>query len=291
MQTQTSRFPLPPVQYTFAGFTFPRRVAQLPKGTIGQRLEKARNPVTGPLYTFGNLDMTGEPKGWGGYLTATECAGMRWAWCDEVEGVGRSIDHKGWFTDDEGTGDTIRGIVVRLPRSRGFLAGWSMGEGMATSLDLDIYETERDAAITANSIAENAAEAEREYQEKVRAEEEEEEEDTDDGEDCATTAKLLQDECNALRGELASRVEQTNSLMATIQELRGELATLKATRPAMPLISFDGHGFSVLADPYRTRFATLNNRYKPNSAEGTEEDKALASAILDTMAAAGVLRL
>ena len=77
----------------------------------------------------------------------------------------------GWYCDafqDE----TITACVLRLPRSRGFLAGWTMGKGMASSVDFDIIGEEADAWRIANSMAENAAEREREYQERQETEEE-----------------------------------------------------------------------------------------------------------------------
>lgn len=74
------------------------------------------------------------------------------------------LRHTGWFID-EFCDETYHGIVARLPGSRGFLAGWSMGEGMITVLERYIYEDIEDAAHAADSIAENAAENERLYQE------------------------------------------------------------------------------------------------------------------------------
>lgn len=89
---------------------------------------------------------------------------LRVTWCDEIETYTR-INHTGCYSDDDGMGDTIRGIVARLPRSRGFLIGWSMGPGMCSTLDTDtIYTCERDAAHAANDCAERAAERERAYQ-------------------------------------------------------------------------------------------------------------------------------
>jgi predicted GNAT superfamily acetyltransferase len=71
-----------------------------------------------------------------------------------VDGV--RIDHTGWFCDEYGT--KIRGIVVALPHGR-FLAGWSMGEGMASTVDADLYDTAEDAAYAADSMAESAADS------------------------------------------------------------------------------------------------------------------------------------
>ena len=54
---------------------------------------------------------------------------------------------------------------MRLPHNRGFLAGWSMGEGMISEIEYAIYDDEREAAKVADSLAEETAEKEREFQE------------------------------------------------------------------------------------------------------------------------------
>lgn len=78
----------------------------------------------------------------------------------------------GWIYND--FGETMYGIVARLPSGRGFLAGWTMGEGMSTSLDADIYDDLEKAARAADSSAESAAEGQRqyEYEEDIRIKEE-----------------------------------------------------------------------------------------------------------------------
>lgn len=79
----------------------------------------------------------------------------------------------GWFCD-EFQDQTISPVVLRLPRGRGFLAGWTMGANMASSIDFDVYDDERSAWFAADSMAEQAAEREREYQENNRDDEGEE---------------------------------------------------------------------------------------------------------------------
>lgn len=108
------------------------------------------------------------------YLDDYGMPGLRWTWCDEVSSAG--IKHTGWYCDDY-YDEKIRGIVLRLPRSRGFLAGWSMGECMASNVDYYVFESEHDAAQCADSMAENAAEREREYQAQVQEAEVQEDED------------------------------------------------------------------------------------------------------------------
>lgn len=71
----------------------------------------------------------------------------------------------GYYGDE--FGDTVfTPIIARLPRGRGFLAGWTMGAGMCATLSIDIHDTEEEAGHAAHGEAERAAEAEREYQER-----------------------------------------------------------------------------------------------------------------------------
>jgi len=162
MKTSAARFPLPAVAFVFAGFTFPRFAAVLPKGSLSKRLEKAKAPsFCGPYYSAPKP--AGRGHGISFYLDSDFAPGLRWEWCDQVEGV--RIRHTGWFTDEHGDTDTIRGLVMRLPKGRGFLAGWSMGSGMASAVDCEIYADASDAAYAADCLAERAAERERDYQE------------------------------------------------------------------------------------------------------------------------------
>jgi hypothetical protein len=177
---------------TFAGFEYPKYLGHMPKGSLAKRLDeykkgKARGGGTYKSFTSGYYQNDPSPLTGGKdngrmfYLDGDFMPNMRWEWCDKVEGVGRRIDHTGWFGNDEGWGDTMRGIVFRLNRGRGFLAGWSYNaEGMLGELEYRIYETEREAAYAADQIAERVAEKEREYQteedERRLAEEKEEEE-------------------------------------------------------------------------------------------------------------------
>lgn len=71
---------------------------------------------------------------------------------------------RGYYCDSDCI-DTLQPIIARLPRGRGFLAGWTMGAGMCASLEGDIYPDAESAAGAAHDVAEYAAEREREYQE------------------------------------------------------------------------------------------------------------------------------
>lgn len=143
-------------EFSFAGFDFPKHVFSLPTGKLNPK-QKRYTPGYYHKPTPNNTD------GIGFYLSDSEGMGfaLRWKWCDDVAD---NINHTGWFCD-EYQDSKIRGIVLRLPKNRGFLAGWSMGEGMASELDYTIFDDEIVAAYAADRMAEHAAEREREYQE------------------------------------------------------------------------------------------------------------------------------
>jgi hypothetical protein len=147
-------------EFEFAGFTFPKWVWNLPRGSMQQRLESAKNPVTSGYYHAPKPIR--EDRGMGFYLDE-KCGpfALRWKWSDEVV----NLRHKGWLFD-KFQSETIRGLVMRLPSGRGFLAGWSMGENMASGVGARSYETEREAAYAADREAELIAEQERESAEK-----------------------------------------------------------------------------------------------------------------------------
>lgn len=144
--------------FTFAGFAFPRAVAILPKGSLASRLASRKNRVCGPYFA----SPTPNSPGAFFYLDSDFMPGLRWKWADDCDDA--RIDHTGWFSEPYGHGDKIRGLVMALPKGRGFLAGWSMGESMASELETRIYDDERAAAYAADSMAESVAEKEREYQ-------------------------------------------------------------------------------------------------------------------------------
>lgn len=166
--------PLNP-EFQFAGFTFPKYVWSLPRGSMAKRLEYAKKPVCGP-YSHAPKPNKG---GTFFYLESDFMPGLRWQWCDEISGV--RINHTGWFTN-QFQDDKIRGLVMRLPNNRGFLAGWSMGEHMASEVEPCAYETIEEAARAADSMAENVADDCREAEEKERADQEEREQEAEETE-------------------------------------------------------------------------------------------------------------
>lgn len=73
-------------------------------------------------------------------------------------------DPTAFYTDPDGAFDPMKAITARLPHSRGFLAGWTLGEGMCATLDTDtIHDTIEEAERAAVSMTEHAAEREAEY--------------------------------------------------------------------------------------------------------------------------------
>lgn len=153
--------PLTP-EFTFAGFTWPRYVARMACGYAALKKKAETRKVCGEYYHAPKPSAAGK----GFYLDSDGQPFTRWEWCDNVC---RSINHTGWFAD-EFQDTKIRGIVARLTQGR-YLAGWSMGEGMASAIEYRIFDDIEEAARYADSLAESVAESERE-----RLEEETEEE-------------------------------------------------------------------------------------------------------------------
>ena len=136
MQTMTKHFSKLAPAFTFAGFDFPRYIPRLPQGDFKTRLERYRRPVCGP-YIHQPAPLQAGDKGQSFYLDSDFMPGLRWSWCDEIPGdwdeneTPPTIPHKGWYMDPDQL-ETVRGLVFKLPHNRGFLAGYSMGEGMSS---------------------------------------------------------------------------------------------------------------------------------------------------------------
>jgi hypothetical protein len=69
----------------------------------------------------------------------------------------RNARINGYYCDNFQDG-ALTPIIARLPRGRGFLAGWTMGRGMCASLGATIYRDTESAAYAAHSAAEYDAE-------------------------------------------------------------------------------------------------------------------------------------
>ncbi len=150
-------------QYTFASFTWPR-VFYHHRGTIAKRLadyKQSKKPGCSGPYHLSPGTVPGASMF--SYLDSDFELGLRWEWCDVMAPL--AIDHKGWFTDPLGDSvmGTARGVVWRLPRRRGFLIGWSLGESMATETKCKVVFDAEMVAVWADNCAEQAAEKEREY--------------------------------------------------------------------------------------------------------------------------------
>jgi len=154
-------------EFQFAGIQFPKYVYTLPQGPLQARIAHAKNSCTGGYY-HAPKPQSGAHSGVGFYLADSTMPGLRWQWADDVY---RDIGHTGWFCD-EYQDNKIRGIVLRVPHGRGFLAGWSMGEHMASTIEGEIHADETEAALIADEHARRAADNERECQAQRRAEEE-----------------------------------------------------------------------------------------------------------------------
>lgn len=162
--------------FRFAGFQFPKHVWTLPRGTMQKRLRDRKSTFGCGDYYHAPKPISGHSNGMGFYLDSDGQPFGRWMYCDDVNGA--NIHHTGWFCD-EFQDSKIRGIVARLPHGRGFLAGWTMGESMASEVDAYVYDDEVDAARAADSLAEQAAERQREFEQEERERLEQEEVDAE----------------------------------------------------------------------------------------------------------------
>lgn len=151
------------VEFQFAGFSWPRYVGTLPKGPFEERMKPW---VSGPYYHAPRPRKGGVDNSTSFYLESEFMPLLRWRWADEVA----DLRHRGWYCDEYGD-IVLRGLVMRLPRQRGFIAGYSMGVGMISDVEYTIFGSEREAARYADGLAEIVADREREYQEKCRQEE------------------------------------------------------------------------------------------------------------------------
>ena len=151
-------------RFQFAGFTWPRYVATLTP-LSGLRKKRELRKVCGGYY---HAPVPDSNNGRGFYLGDAGMPFTRWQWCDDACS---SIRHTGWWTDDC-CDDKIRGIVILLPHGR-FMAGWSMGEGMASTIEPGIFDDIDEAARMADEHARCAAEHEREYRQEPDDEPEE----------------------------------------------------------------------------------------------------------------------
>lgn len=138
-------------EFTFAGFTFPRYVADLPMGKTAMKSKRELRKVCGGYY---HAPKPGRVAGWGFYD------------CDDAQ-FNLRIERTGdsFYCDPDGH-DTMHAIVARLNHGRGFLVGWTMGTGMCASLDSDVVDDEDEARRIARTRTKDAAGAECDYQQR-----------------------------------------------------------------------------------------------------------------------------
>lgn len=140
----------------------PEHVIPLFRGSVQKRLKDAKYwrargyKLSGPCGPYhGRSDAGTESRSF--YLDSDFMPGLRYQWADDIV----NLRHTGWFAD-QFQDEKIRGMVFTLPHGRGFLAGWSMGEGMISALETYIYADQESAAYAADSTAEHIAELNRE---------------------------------------------------------------------------------------------------------------------------------
>ena len=102
------------------------------------------------------------------WIENTESAGLRFVNFADQFGL-RSIDHRGWYTCENGdNGENYRGVVYRLPHSRGLIAGYADPNNRgAAFVELSLVDSDDEigAAHRADDIARIEAEKEFTYQE------------------------------------------------------------------------------------------------------------------------------
>jgi hypothetical protein len=132
------------------------------------------------------------------------------------------LDHTGWFVDDF-QGETVRGVVYRLPSRKGVLrlvAGYAdpFNDGPACLDFSETFDDEREAAWRADRIAERMAETEREYQATTSARLEHDE--------LAETIAATRRDALALIREIKSGKEHLCDAPRIVAALRDRLASM-----------------------------------------------------------------
>ena len=141
------------MSFTFAGFSFPRPVADM---AIGFQALKAKRELRKMCGGYTHAPRPNNNCGIGFYLDSAGMPGLRY------ELTGDS------FYCDEDYGQTIEGLIFRLPHGRGFLSGWTMGEHMASNVSFDVWDNEDDARRAARDEARQAAQDQIEYEQAER---------------------------------------------------------------------------------------------------------------------------
>jgi hypothetical protein len=113
------------------------------------------------------------------YYNPASKDGLRWienvsdglrvvGFCDEVQrkelGYSPRDEHQGWYTDEDGDREVLRGVVYLLPHGR-YISGYAdpYNDDCARIVFSNVYENAIDAARAADELARINAEHEREY--------------------------------------------------------------------------------------------------------------------------------
>jgi hypothetical protein len=172
-------------KYEFAGLTFPRALATLPKGTPASRLAYLRQHGKRPrVATWQGWNRESDSRT--RWVERLDAAGLRLVgYADDLAG----LRHRGWYTN-EFQDSVYRGCVLQLPSRRGemrFLAAYADPDNVGAFL-VDVSRpavfrermnggsyhgdgrdylgsAARDCARAADDFARQCAEKEREYQE------------------------------------------------------------------------------------------------------------------------------
>ncbi len=81
----------------------------------------------------------------------------RWWFVNDSTNYSYIIQHRGWVCDEDGE-EVLKGVVFRLPSSKGFLAGWALEDGCAV-VEKTLYANEYQALIHADYLAKRESEA------------------------------------------------------------------------------------------------------------------------------------
>lgn len=136
--------------------------------------------------------------------------------------VYKGIEHNGWYTDDEGDRETMRGIVYQFPARDGkprFVSGYADPcntdkEGnRPAALSFEIFDDEKEAARNADSIANYAAEEERDYNRAWQA---------------GRKFEELGDDISRARKACLSLIRETKAACEAIKQYAGIKATIRA---------------------------------------------------------------
>lgn len=153
--------------FNFAGFNFPRKVYMVPKDKPKARLGKNKSHAA-----YSHAPKTNEKDIISFYWQSDFMPGLRWEWCDKVDGV--RFKHMGYYTGNGYPCEIMRGFIMYLPNRRGFMYGATIGKGGIAYLSRDVipyfkyYEIK--TANYADNFAEQMADKWREEQAKHEAE-------------------------------------------------------------------------------------------------------------------------